>query len=251
MDILIVGIGGRMGQILYRRAVSSPLGVRVVGGVDVCAPALAVRDGFPPPIYTCVREFEGRADAVIDFSSPENSIEVSEYCAGRGIPLVLAATGQSAAVMRRVRAAGRKIPLLLTPNLSVGATLLCRLCSFVGQTDAFPESEIVEAHRCGKRDAPSGTARMLARVLCREGGRKARVGTRRGRGDLPIHSIRLGEGGESHTVLFAREGESLTLTHTVRTPQVYADGALEAAHFLMGAPAGIYSMTDILKKELI
>ncbi|HUJ79285.1 MAG TPA: 4-hydroxy-tetrahydrodipicolinate reductase [Nitrospiria bacterium] len=193
---------------------------------------------------------------IIDFTAPEVTAETAALAAKAGIPLVIGTTGLSDGHLKTVRAAADKVAVLHSPNMSIGVNLLFRL-SAEAATALGPsyDIEIVEAHHRMKKDAPSGTALHLARVLADATGRKleqAAVYTRHGSeaarqaGQIGIQSIRGGDIVGDHTVIFAGSGERLELTHRASSRDNFARGALLAATWIVDQPPGLYTMQDLL-----
>ena len=247
MKIILIGACGRMG-----RAVAELGGENIVAGVD-CKPA-----EMPFPVYASLEEIAAPADAVIDFSSADGICERLNWCEKHGVPAVLAATGYSEADLHCIDRAARKIALFKTGNLSVGIALLQYLAekaaSFLGEGY---EAEIIERHHNQKKDAPSGTALMLADSLEKGfGTAKQRVYGRQGltgarnRAEIGIHAVRGGNIVGEHEIMFAGEDEIITVSHSARSRRVFATGALRAAEWLIGKPAGLYAMQDLVKSLL-
>jgi 4-hydroxy-tetrahydrodipicolinate reductase len=197
---------------------------------------------------------EQRLDVMVDFSSPEGTLAVLPLCVSRRLPLVVATTGHSASQKEEIEAAAHQTALLMAPNLSVGVSVLFEL---VRQAAALLRGkdydvEIVERHHRFKKDAPSGTALLFARLV-QEGmgqtelrhGRAGLVGERP-RHEIGVHALRTGDNVGEHAVIFSTLGETLELVHKGHTRDSYARGALLAAKFLANRPAGRYTMNDVL-----
>ncbi len=220
--VLLVGAGGRMG-----RAIIAAAG----GSSSLTISGRATRgDTLGALIDAC--------EVVIDFSLPDATDVVCGVCAARGRPLVLGTTGHSAVQKETIRQTAEKIPLVFAANFSVGVNMLFALVrqaakSLGGDFDV----EIVEAHHRTKKDAPSGTAKRLAEIIG-----EARPATK----DFPIHSVRAGDVVGDHEVIFAGPGERLELTHRASSRETFARGALHAARWVIGQPARLYSMEDVL-----
>ena len=199
----------------------------------------------------------GEPDVLLDFSAPEASVDHATECAALGTAVVLGTTGFSPEQMQKLeRDVGARIPLLIAPNMSVGINLLIELVGQVAR--ALGEQydvEIVETHHRRKKDAPSGTALQLARTICEaldwdpeqvlNYGRQGVVGERPRR-QLAVHAVRGGDVTGDHTIIFAGEGERIELTHRASSRDVFAQGAIRAARFLVGRPPGLYGMRDVL-----
>ena len=174
-----------------------------------------------------------KIDMIIDFSSPE-TLEVSiPFVLRYQIPWVLGTTGFSPFQLQKLETVKETIPLFLSANFSLGITLLH--CLVKNAAKFYPESkkQIVETHHIHKKDQPSGTALSLKSSL----------------EEATIQSFRIGEIVGTHEVLFATEEETLSLKHIAHSKKVFAKGALKAAHFLLGKPAGLYTMQDLFINE--
>ena len=196
-----------------------------------------------------------KLDAVIDFSLPAGTLSLIGPCRELGIPLVVGTTGFTPDQKALLEAAGDRIPVLVSPNLSRAVNLLMKLA---GETAAALGSaadiEIVERHHHFKKDAPSGTALRLAEIVGQAigsgpdryaHGREGVTGDRP-RGEIGLHALRTGDNPGEHTVVFGLMGECLELSHRALNRDGFALGALDAAKFLAGKPAGVYTMKDVL-----
>jgi 4-hydroxy-tetrahydrodipicolinate reductase len=259
-NIAINGAAGRMGQRLVClaredgelqlvAALESPghpaLG-RDVG--DVCGLGLvgvAVRPDLP---------HEPRIDVMIDFSAPAGTMAVLPACVARRLPLVVATTGHAPEQRREIEEAAHETALLMAPNMSLAVNVLFRLAHEAARLLAGKDFdvEIVERHHRYKKDAPSGTALHFARIVQEAMGqhqvRHGREGLlgERPRQEIGMHALRVGDNVGEHTIVFSTLGETLELTHKGHTRDSYARGALLAAKFLTGKPAGRYTMNDVL-----
>src|SRR5271166_3016569 len=191
--------------------------------------------------------------STIDFSHPSATLELARFCRDRTIPMVVGTTGFSPSQRNELEQVSVKIPLLVSPNMSRAVNLLMRL---VGETArALGQSadiEIVERHHRLKKDAPSGTALRLAEIAAEAAGitrfvhgREGQVG-QRSSNEIGVHAVRTGDEPGEHTVIFGLMGESLELSHRALNRDGFVRGAIDAAVFLAGKPAGLYTMTDVL-----
>ena len=246
MKIILCGACGRMGRNVAQ--LCAERGVTVTAGVDV-APA-----PMPFPVYPDFSDIREEADAVIDFSPASSVRERLDFCKARNIGIVIAGTAFSDEDEALIRAAADVIPVFQTGNLSVGVNLLQMLVKKAAEVlgDGF-DAEIVERHHNMKKDAPSGTALMLAKSV-NEGfggskenvyGRHGLVGARK-KSEIGIHAVRGGTIVGEHEVMFAGQDEIVTLSHSARSRMVFAEGALRAAEWLTSQPAGKYDMNDLL-----
>ena len=244
MKILLCGACGRMGRMVSELAPT--YGHEIACGVDLSPAPTAF------PLYTDFSDIRETADVMIDFSSVQNLEERLQFCDTNCLPAVLAATGYSDEDLRLIDAFAKKLPLFKTGNLSLGINVLQLLAERAAKIlDGF-DVEIIERHHNKKKDAPSGTALMLAESIDRAGGkeyvygRHGMVGERNKR-EIGIHAVRGGNIVGEHEVMFAGEDEILTVSHSARSRKVFAVGAVKAAKWICGKPAGLYSMADMLE----
>jgi 4-hydroxy-tetrahydrodipicolinate reductase len=191
---------------------------------------------------------------VIDFSQPEGTMTVLPVCVQRHIPIVVATTGHTPAQKQAIEAAAAQTAVLTAPNMSLAVNVLMKL---VGQAAAVLKDkgfdvEILERHHRFKKDSPSGTALQFARIVQEamgqtelRHGREGLVGERPAH-EIGVHAIRVGDSVGEHTIIFSTLGETLELTHRAHARDCYVRGALQAAKFLAGRPAGRYTMDDVL-----
>ncbi len=245
MNILLCGCCGKMGRMVTELAEAQ--GENIVCGVDV-APA-----PMPYPVHASFAEVSEHCDVIVDFSSAQGLEERLKFAEAHCVPVLLAATGYTGSDLERIQNYAKKIPLFKTGNLSLGVNLLQLLVEKAAKVlgDGF-DVEIIERHHNQKKDAPSGTALMLAESVKKAGekenvyGRHGMVGARH-QSEIGIHAVRGGTIVGEHEVMFAGEDEIVTLSHSARSRKVFAAGALKAAAWLIGKPAGLYDMSDMLK----
>jgi 4-hydroxy-tetrahydrodipicolinate reductase len=187
-------------------------------------------DSIEPAIENC--------DVVIDFSHAQAVDEICRAALRHGKSLVVGTTGHSQRQRRVIEEAARSLPIVFASNFSVGVNVLFWLTRKAAELlgrDFSPE--IIETHHKMKKDAPSGTAKTLAEVL---------KTAQKIQDEIPIQSIREGDVVGEHTVIFMGPEERLELTHRATSREIFARGALRAAHWIMGRPPGLYSMQDVL-----
>lgn len=221
--------------------------LKAVCGVDINLGGQSV------PVYPAFNEVKEQVDVIIDFSSPAVLKDELLWAVKNGCPVVLASTGYSAEDLRLIDETAKKIAVFKTGNFSLGINLLVKLVKKAAQTlgEGF-DIEIIEKHHNQKVDAPSGTALMLAESANSAfdsgkpylNGREGIVGKRGS--EIGIHAVRGGTIVGEHEVLFAGEDEVITLSHSARSKRVFAVGAIRAAKWLIGKPAGKYDMNDVL-----
>lgn len=240
LNLCILGAKGRMGQALVRCA-GEDASLAVTAQVDA-------GDDLDIALAGC--------DAVIDFSATQITTRVAKACAEAGKVLVIGTTGHESAEREQIAAAARRIPLVFSPNYSVGVNTLFWLTRKAAEIlgPGF-DLEVVEMHHRLKKDSPSGTARQLAEILAEvrkldyataaRHGRTGLVGERTD-DEIGIHALRGGDVVGDHTVVYAAPGERLELTHKASSRDTFARGALRAAKWAAGKPAGLYDMQDVL-----
>ncbi len=197
-----------------------------------------------------------RVDGVIDFSAPGATMQLLPLAVALGKPLVVGTTGFSLDQRRRFDEAARSIPLLVSPNMSVGVNLLFRLTEMAARVlgEDF-DVEVFEAHHRFKKDAPSGTARRLIEVVKGSSGHLAAAGEtydrsgivgERASNEIGVQVMRGGDIVGEHTVYFVGMGERVELTHRAASRDILARGAVRALEYIAGRKPGLYSMFDVL-----
>ena len=218
--VLLIGAAGRMGKTIIDLANSDPK-IDIVAQCDLGDP---------------IEAGTKNCDVVIDFSHAEAIEEICRAAMAHRRALIIGTTGHTAAQRELIKKAAQSLPIVLASNFSVGVNVLFWLthkaAELLGSDFA---AEIVETHHKMKKDAPSGTAKTLGEIL------KEELKT-----EIPIQSIREGNVVGEHTVIFNGTGERLELTHRAASREIFARGALRAAQWIIGKPAGLYTMQDVL-----
>jgi 4-hydroxy-tetrahydrodipicolinate reductase len=248
--LFLSGCNGRMGRTI--REFAGQEGLPVVAGSDIQTDL-----SCPFPVYqdpqACLEDF----DVLIDFSSPAAFNQVCQLIEKRRCPAVICTTGLEQAMKDRLLNLAQLSPVFMSANMSLGINLLIGLARQAAAL-LYPEYniEIIEAHHNQKVDAPSGTALMIADQIndALSGQLKpitdrSQTRNKRDPAELGIHAIRGGSIVGEHTVLFAGPEENITIHHSAQSRAVFARGALAAARFLKGKPAGLYSMTDLIAER--
>ncbi len=251
--IILSGADGRMGHVIADLA-SADADVKIVAGVDIAGQSTG---DFP--VYRTFDELaenlkEG-ADVIVDFSSPKAFDAMMDYSVKASVPAVVCTTGLTDEQIARLNEDSRKVAVLRSANMSLGINLLLKAVKEAAQTLAGAgfDIEIVEAHHNQKKDAPSGTALALADSI-NEGldsayhytyDRSQRSGKRDPK-EIGISSVRGGTIPGIHKVIFAGQDEVIEFNHTAYSRSIFGKGALSAAKFLAGKPAGFYSMADVI-----
>jgi 4-hydroxy-tetrahydrodipicolinate reductase len=260
--VAIAGAGGRMGRALLEAATSTP-GVALAAALDVTASMLVGRDaGDMTPAARGVRiDSDARAalaaaDVLIDFTRPAGSIEHLRACREMKRAMVIGTTGFDGPQMAEIRAASAEIPIVMSPNMSMGVNVALKLVEMAARA-LGPEYdvEVFEVHHKLKVDAPSGTALRLGEVAAAARGtslehdgvyaRHGNTGERKA-GAIGFSAARAGDVVGDHTVFFAGPGERIEITHRAASRATYAQGAMRAAMFIAGRRAGLHDMQDVL-----
>lgn len=250
--IIMSGCNGKMGQVITRLVAERDSDeLKIVAGFDV-------RDTFdnPYPTYLEPSEFDGEADVIIDFSHPDGLNGLLQFALEKNIPAVIATTGLSAGQVERLHQAAKQIPIFFSANMSLGINLLIDLATRAAKIlEGNFDIEIVERHHNQKIDAPSGTALAIADAISdvlseRPAYVYDRHSTRKKRSqhEIGLHAIRGGTIVGEHEIIFAGTDEVIELKHHAASKEVFAVGALRAAQYLVGKPAGIYSMKDLVNE---
>jgi 4-hydroxy-tetrahydrodipicolinate reductase len=260
IKIAIHGAAGRMGQRLVALA-SNDAELKIVAALESPshpklgqdAGAVAGVGSIGVPLTATLPD---AVDVVIDFSIPAGTRAILQTCLERKVALVVATTGLESEQQAALREAAKKIPLLWSPSMSLAVNLAMELAETAGRAlkdhPGGADVEIVERHHRFKEDAPSGTALKFGQLIAEamgithdRHGRQGRIG-QRPHNEIGYHALRTGDNPGEHTIVFGLLGETLELTVRASNRDCYAIGALAAAKFLAGKPAGLYSMENVL-----
>ncbi|MCX5716226.1 MAG: 4-hydroxy-tetrahydrodipicolinate reductase [Candidatus Omnitrophica bacterium] len=221
IKICVSGCRGKMGQRILALAKNDPQ-ISVSGQFDI---------GENP------EAFIKACDCLVEFTAPHATIEHLALCEKYKKAIVIGTTGLSDAEKGKIRSASAKIPVVFSPNMSVGVNLLFKMVKDVASVFGKDHNiSITEAHHVHKKDSPSGTAKELSRIA-KEAGATA---------DIPIKAIREGEIVGDHTVIFDSPLDTITISHSAKTRDILAGGALVAAKFITKKPKGLFTMQDVL-----
>lgn len=257
MNILLVGSSGAMGKAIID-LVGKTEEDKIVLGLQA-EPANTQKF----PVYASFAELsehiknnELSLDVMIDFSTPKITNELLDFAKQFKFPILIATTGQSDEQEEAIEAASQTIPIINTHNTSIGVNVMQKALELLTRS-LYPlgyDIEIVESHHRYKKDAPSGTAKMLLKTIedtaddaiqVEEG----RSGLSQGRShaEIGVHAIRAGEIVGKHSILYANNQETIEITHTASSKELFAKGALLAGRFLSDAEVGLYDMSDVLR----
>ena len=247
--VILYGCNGAMGQVITN-LVSEQKEVEIVAGIDIHP---IEKNGYP--VYSSLKECTIEADVIVDFTSAAAIDVLLDYCEIHGMPLVLCSTGLSDLQIQKVEQCAKKTAILRSANMSLGVNLLLKLVKDGARTlgEAGFDIEIVEKHHNRKLDAPSGTALSLADSINEElantyeyiydrSGRRIQRPAK----EIGLSAVRGGTIVGEHDVIFAGADEVITFSHTAYSKAVFGKGAIQAAKFLAGKPAGRYDMSDVI-----
>ncbi len=258
--LAVSGALGRMGGRVIALAHESP-DLRVVTAIEREGHPLLGQDpgpylGIGPLGATLAADLSTRVDVLIDFSSPDATMQRLQECIAHRTAFLVGTTGLTEDQMSRIRQAASAIPCLVSPNMSVGVNVLYQIVSEAARLlGAGYDVEVIEAHHRFKKDAPSGTALRIARVIAAALGRdvakdcvygRHATASERSGTEIGIHAVRAGDIVGDHTVIFSNLGERLEITHRAHSRDTFARGALRAAKFLAQAKPGFYHIDEAL-----
>jgi 4-hydroxy-tetrahydrodipicolinate reductase len=235
LKIGIAGACGKMGKRIAALAAKDP-GIELTSALERKGhPSLGgkesgttVTDDLPA---AC-----SRIDCLIDFTLPGPTLEHLETCRSKGVPMVIGTTGFDAEGEKKIAQASAEIPVVFSPNMAVGVNLLFKIVREAARVLARGfDIRIDETHHVHKKDSPSGTAKMIAKVIRESSGVEA-----------PIEAFREGEVIGDHGIVFDGEFETLEIRHNAKSRDVFAAGAIEAAKYVANKAPGLYSMADVL-----
>ena len=232
MKVIINGYSGTMGQVLTK-CVADDEELELVAGIS---PKHHDVDGFNT--YSSFADVKEDSDVVIDFSNPLALDGILEYCLKTKTPVVLATTGYNDEEMEKIHEAAKQIPVFLSFNMSLGVNILLKLVKEAAKNLANFDIEIIEKHHNKKVDSPSGTAVMIANAVKEIREQSEFIYGRHGRTGGTI----VGE----HSAIFAGNDEILEINHSARSKNVFAEGAIAAAKYLVNQEPGFYNMDDML-----
>jgi 4-hydroxy-tetrahydrodipicolinate reductase len=249
IKILLSGCCGHMGRVVTQ-LVEEREDCVIVAGIDLQQQSLSY------PVYTAFSDVKETADVIIDFSHPACLDNLLAFATEKKIPAVICTTGLSCCQVDAIKEAAKTVPMFFSGNMSLGINLLAALVKKAAQVlGDRADIEIIEAHHNQKIDAPSGTANMLLdavvegldREMIPEYDRHSRR-QKRQKNEIGMHSIRGGTIVGEHEVMFAGKDEIVTLSHSARSKEVFAVGAVKAAGFLIDKVPGMYDMTDLVNQ---
>lgn len=249
VKIIMHGCNGHMGQVISGIVEKDP-DAEIVAGIDI-----ADQGKNSYPVFTDIDACQVEADAIIDFSSAKATDKLLEYSAARQIPVVLCSTGLSQEQLAKVEETSRKVAVLKSANMSLGINTLLKLVQDAARVLAAAgfDMEIVEKHHRLKLDAPSGTALALADSINEAMDNqyhyvydRSQKREKRDDKEIGISAVRGGTIVGEHEIIFAGQDEVIEFKHTAYSKAIFGKGAVEAAKFIAGKPAGRYDMSDVI-----
>ena len=247
MNVLLNGATGRMGKEV-EEAMKKQENMKIV-----CGFGAKKTDNNVFPIYDNLEDIKENIDVIIDFSVPVATFKILEYARKNKIPIVIATTGFSKEEIKDIEEISKEIPIFRSSNMSLDINLMANLVQKVAEVLQDSDIEIIETHHNRKVDAPSGTAILLADAINKVfDGKKEYVFDRmqkreaRSKNEIGFSSIRGGNIVGEHTVMFFGENETLEITHKGYSRQVFAEGAIKAAKFIVKQENGMYDMKDLI-----
>ena len=253
LKVTIVGALGKMGKRITQLCLEDKE-VEIVGLIERPGHDEIGKQVGTATVTDDLSKVVDKTDVVVDFSSPQATQECVRLCSGASKPLVIGTTGHDEGQLERIKRASEHIPIVLSPNMSVGVNILFKIVENVMEVlkDRDYDIEVIEAHHNKKKDAPSGTAKKIAQIIKKFRpdckfifSREGFLGERDKR-EVGIFAIRAGDIVGEHTVMFSTYGERIELKHIATSRDTFAKGAVLAAKWIVGKPAGLYTMFDVL-----
>ncbi len=252
INIVLCGAAGRMGLEIIKAAQASD-DVDVIAGVEAKGNESVGKTISGVKISDNVLSVIENADCVVDFTHHTATMAILKMVKRYRKPYVTGTTGFSDSERQEIENASKNFPIFIAPNMSVGVNHLYNLVASSAAVLSDTDIEIIETHHRQKKDAPSGTAKAIAKILKKLKpdigfvyGREGTTGERK-RGEICIHSVRGGDVVGEHRVLFLGNGEFLELRHHATSRRCFASGALAAVRFIINKAPGLYNMQDLLK----
>jgi 4-hydroxy-tetrahydrodipicolinate reductase len=250
--VCIIGINGKMGSMVAQLIDKYPeLELELAGGIDI-----SEGEFLGKPVKTKIEYFIDMVNVFVDFSNKDAILNLLPAITKSRTPIVIGTTGLSAEQKNEIFSYSKEIPILLSPNMSIGINLLFEIVKKVTNVLKDYDVEIIEMHHHRKKDSPSGTAKRIAQVIATERGtnyndsvvlRGEGITGPRKKNQIGISVVRGGEIVGEHSILFLSDNERFEITHKALSRMVFAQGTIKAIKFIITKPPGMYSMKDVLK----
>ena len=255
IKVAVCGAKGRMGSLIAKLVIKDE-DLKLVGVTE--NPELKLKGKIfceGVKFYDSVEEMEEPPEVIVDFTTPFSTLKTLESAVKLKIPMVIGTTGFSDEERKRIEEAGSSIPIVFSPNMSIGVNLLFKLVDLVAKSlkNLDYDIEILEIHHRFKKDAPSGTAMKIGEIVANVMGkdistvgvfgRKGIIGERK-KDEVGIMALRMGDIVGEHRIFFSTIGETIELSHRATSRETFAKGAITATKWIKGKPPRIYTMQD-------
>ncbi|MCM8773003.1 MAG: 4-hydroxy-tetrahydrodipicolinate reductase [Candidatus Omnitrophica bacterium] len=259
ITLIICGACGKMGQTVMKLALKDN-NFLIKGGIEVKGHEMIGKKIEGIPIYNDLSEILEKGDVVIDFTTPSATIDFIKKVEEKMGKIVIGTTGFEKNQMEKIMLLGETTSVFFSPNMSLGVNLFFEIIKYAVKLLKNYEIEIKEIHHHFKKDAPSGTAKKIAEIICNEKNWKIDNVLKYGRSgftdirkfeEIGIHSLRIGDIVGEHYVYFGGLGEIIEISHRCYNRESFASGALKAAKFISKKEKGFYSMEDLIKEEVL
>lgn len=248
MKVLINGINGKMGQEVAN-VIDTDKDILLLGGVDKENTGI-----YTYPVYTNTSNIEEKPDVIIDFSVPVATLNILKYAKENHVPVVIATTGFTDKQLKEIEDYSKDIPIFKSANMSYDINLMAKIVASLAKELPDTDIEIIETHHNRKIDSPSATAIYLADRIKESrpdlvyNFERMQKREKRNPNEIGFSSIRGGNIVGEHVVQFFGPNETLEIKHTSYSREIFAEGALKAAKFLVNQKPGLYGMSDLMKK---
>ncbi len=247
INVFVNGCNGRMGRTVISQ-IKNFDNLNLIGGFDITKDETT---NFP--IFNKFEDIDVKIDVIVDFSYIAMTLDMLEYASKNNIPIVIATTGFTEEQENKIKEYSKHIPIFKSSNMSFDINLMSKIVAEVAKKLSNADIEIIETHHNQKKDAPSGTALLLADAINEVFDNKKEYvfdrhskSEKRSPNEIGFSSIRGGNIVGEHTVQFFSPYETFEIKHTSYSRNVFADGALKAAEFLVNQPSGFYNMNDLV-----
>ncbi len=247
INVFVNGCNGRMGRTVISQ-IENFNNLNLVGGFDI-----KQDESAPFPIFTKFEDINVKIDVIIDFSYTVGTFNILKYACEKHIPIVIATTGFTEEEEIKIKEYSKNLPIFRSSNMSFDISLMAKIVSEVAKKLYDSDIEIIETHHNQKKDSPSGTALLLANAINEVFDNKKEYvfdrhskSQKRSQNEIGFSSIRGGNIVGEHTVQFFSPYETFEVKHTSYSRNVFADGALKAAEYLVNKPNGFYNMNDLV-----
>lgn len=254
IKIVLCGAAGRMGKELLNAA-GTQKDIKIIAGVEAEGSKFIGKTISGVKIFDDILAIIAKADCVVEFTNNQATLENLNKTKGYKKPYVIGTTGFSESELKEIKKLSRNFPIFLAPNMSIGINHLYDLVRYSAAALADYDIEIIETHHRHKKDAPSGTARALGKIIKDNRpdtkfiyGREGIIGERR-ENEICINAVRGGDVVGEHRVLFFGNGEFIELRHFATSRQCFASGTIKAIRFIIDKKSGLYGMAELLRQK--